>query len=168
MIVDIGEEVTDVAFVKKGIFLYQHSFPVGTFELYRTLVSHNVSSVLEAEALLETYRLGKISLGEKESIQNALTAYGTTWVKAFEETLGSGHYGFALPEQSYVVGDYRFDTFFSKLINTDPLLLHAVPNQTLTTTFITADNLKEYITGLDNEHIDETVLLAALFTARLI
>lgn len=168
MIVDIGEEITDLAFVKNGIFLYQHSFPIGSYELYRTLANHNVSSVTEAEALLETFRLGKISQTEKEAVQKALDTYGLLWQKAFEDVINSGHYGFALPKQSYVVSDHRFDTFFTTLIKNDPLLLHNAPSQEIISTFISQETLAVHVSSLENEHIDETLIVATLFTARLL
>lgn len=168
MVVDIGEEVTDIAFIKNGIFLYQHSFPVGSYELYRTFSAHNVSSVTEAEALLETFRLGKISESEKSLIQKSLDTYGLTWQKAFEEVLSTGHYGFSLPTHVYIVGDYRFDRFFSNLIKNDPVLIHAAPATTPESIFISQETIGEHITSLENEHIDETIIIATLFTSRLL
>lgn len=168
MVVDIGEEITDVAFIKNGIFLYQHSFPVGSYELYRTFSAHNVSSVTEAEALLETFRLGKISDNEKALIQKSLDTYGVTWQKSFEDILSTGHYGFALPTHVYIVGDYRFDHFFSNLITSDPVLIHATPASAPVSIFISQETIGEHIVSLENEHIDETIIIASLFTARLL
>jgi hypothetical protein len=48
-IIDVGEEVTDIAFIKNDILLYQHSFPVGTYGFYRELSASTGSSV-EARA----------------------------------------------------------------------------------------------------------------------
>lgn len=168
MIVDVGEEITDVAFIKNGLFLYQHSFPIGTYELYRTLVAHNVSSVTEAEALLETFRLGKISTTAKPVVQASLDRYGALWQKGFEEVISTGHYGFALPSSIYIVGDYRFDEFFGTLIQKDPLLLQATPTQTPHVLFLSNERIGAHVTTTEGQQIDETLIIAALFTARLL
>lgn len=168
MVVDVGEEITDVAFIKNGLFLYQHSFPIGMYELYRTLVKHNVSSVVEAEALLETFRLGKISETEKPVVQKSLDQYGALWQKSFEEVIGSGHYGFSLPNHIYIVGDYRFDAFFSTLVKNDPMLIHAIPAQTPEALFISQELIAPHIHSLETQQLDETIIIATLFTARLL
>lgn len=168
MIVDVGEEITDVAFIKNGLFLYQHSFPVGMYELYRTLVKHNVSSVVEAEALLETFRLGKISETEKPIVQKSLDQYGAVWQKSFEEVISKGQYGFSLPHHVYIVGDYRFDAFFSTLVKTDPMLIHVIPSQTPEVLFISQESIAHHIQSLETTQLDETIIIATLFTARLL
>ncbi len=72
MVIDVGEEITDVAFVKNNLFLYQHSFPIGMYELYRSLVQSGVASTTEATAVIESFYQGKLSAATTSTVQKEL------------------------------------------------------------------------------------------------
>jgi cell division ATPase FtsA len=168
MIIDIGEEITDVAFIKDNLFLYQHSFPVGIYELYRKLAESGIVNTVEAGALIESFSQGKLSVSTTSSTQKALGAFGETWQKAFQEILDSGDVIAKVPSNSYIICDQRFDAFFSNLIKTDVFLQHVSGTTTLDTTTINQEILSSHISSLDPGKIDETIIVASLFASRLL
>ncbi len=165
VIIDVGEEVTDVAFVKDGLFLYQHSFPVGTYGLYRALMTGGKHTIAEAEAFIEGYRLAKVSATARTKIDKALAAFSAEWQTALQEVLGSGHYGFCLPDTCYITADPRFEGVFPGIISDDPFIQHTCSRGSVTPLFLSEERVKEYISSLDQE-IDVPLAVGALFAAR--
>lgn len=167
VVIDIGEEVTDVAFVKGGLFLYQHSFPVGTYGLYRTLMDKKRHTALEARAVIEGYRLSKVSATARTKIDKALGEFSTQWQTALQEVLNGGYYGFCLPDTCYIVADPRFEGVFPGIIASDPFIQHTCSRGIVTPVFIGEEKLATLITSLDQE-IDVPLGIAVLFVGRII
>lgn len=166
VIVDIGEEVTDVAFVKNELFLYQHSFPVGTFELYRAAARATKSTLEESYGLLEAYRLQKLTGSTKQSVAKALNAFAEHWQRGLQEVCDSGHYGFALPRRWNIVVDHRFESIIAETIARDPYIQHRsgiAPSITM----ITPEYLKMVQNAFDQK-LDVPLAIALLFIDRLV
>lgn len=168
MIVDIGEEITDIACVKNDLFLYQHSFPVGIYQLYRTLTASGDITLTEAHALIESFRLGKLSASMTSKVQKALEDFGEVWTRSFQEILDSGQASIKLPNTIYTISDHRFDSFFGELLHQDLFLQHAVGSSQCNVLPITSSVLSDHVQSLDIDHIDETLLVGALFASRLL
>jgi hypothetical protein len=167
MIVDVGEEVTDVAFVKDGLFLYQHSFPVGSYGLYRAIIASDKHTAAEAEALVEGYRLDKVSATAKNKITKALTTFGESWRAALQQILEGGHYGFCLPELCYITADPRFEGVYPSIISSDPFIQHACSRGAVQATFLNEQLLAPHIHSLD-ESFDIPLVTAVLFVSRIV
>jgi hypothetical protein len=167
VIIDVGEEVTDVAFVKNNLFLAQHSFPVGSYELYRVL-SDRTGSTIEARALVEAYRLKKLSPGSSRTVEKALHAFAATWQKAFHQIVDQGQTGFRFPTHCYVVADHRFETVFTPLLASDPFLLHSTAASSIQATFVDADHFSASIKTSTADHVDTSLAIGALFMERLL
>lgn len=165
VIIDVGEEVTDVAFVKEGLFLYQHSFPVGTYGLYRALMTGQKQSAAEAQALVEGYRLAKVSATARTKIDKTLAAFSADWQGALQEILNSGHYGFCLPDICYITADPRFEGVFPGIISTDPFIQHTCSRGSVVPHFLNEELLKGHISSLDQE-LDIPLAVGTLFVAR--
>ncbi len=165
VIVDVGEEVTDVAFVKDNLFLYQHSFPVGIYGLTQLLVERQQYSAQEATALLEGYRLNKINTSARTKIGKAMVEFTEQWRRALQEILDQGHFGFCLPEICYITADVRFETLFSDVIAGDPFIQHTCSHGRVAPFVLDEEKYTSYITSLDQE-IDVPLATTALFLAR--
>ncbi|MEK7105878.1 MAG: hypothetical protein AAB895_00795, partial [Patescibacteria group bacterium] len=161
-------EITDVAFIKDNLFLYQHSFPVGIYELYRTLVAGGLASTTESAALVESFRQGKLSASATSSTQKALDNFGETWQKAFQGVLDSGGLVVRVPSTSYIICDKRFDNFFSGLLKKDLFLQHVSSTTSIEPTNINQEVLSAHISSLAPGAIDETIVVASLFAFRLL
>ncbi len=166
VIIDVGEEVTDVAFVKDGLFLYQHSFPVGTYGLYRTLMDKQRHTPAEAKAIIEGYRLSKVSATARTKIDKAIAEFSAQWQLALQGILDQGHFGFCLPEICYITADPRFEGVFPGIIAADPFIQHTCSRGTVTPLFLTEETFSPLITSLDQE-LDIPLATAALFSARV-
>jgi cell division ATPase FtsA len=167
MISDVGEEVTDVAFVKDGLFLYQHSFPSGSYGLYRALMDENKHSAAEAEVLVETYRLGKVSTAVKARIEKAIGVFSERWREGLQGILDQGHYGFCLPELCYITADPRLAGVYPAIVSTDPFIQHACSRGSVHAVFLGDEQLKAHVNSLD-EGVDVPLATAALFVGRII
>ncbi|MBP6857647.1 MAG: hypothetical protein KBC11_00400 [Candidatus Pacebacteria bacterium] len=168
MLLDIGEEVTDMALVKNNIFLYQHSFPVGLYKFYRDITKDGKTSLTEAKALVESFRLGKLSANMTSNVQKSLDEFSQTWQKSFQEMIDSSQESIKIPESIYFVCDPRFNSFFEGLLKQDIFLQHATGSTDLNPVAITSQLLSSHISSLDSEKIDETISIATLFSSRIL
>lgn len=165
MVIDVGEEITDVAFVKDGLFLYQHSFPIGTYALYRGLAG---TDILEARTLFEGYRLQKLGgLGAQKATE-ALGRFQESWQRALQQVLDTGRYGFCLPEHCYISADPRFEAVLINVIAHDPFIQHACSRGAVIPYFINHQKLDAYVGSIDDTALDMSLAVAALFAKRLI
>ncbi|MDB5254863.1 MAG: hypothetical protein JWL92_239 [Candidatus Nomurabacteria bacterium] len=167
VIVDVGEEVTDIAFVKDNLFVSQHSFPLGVYELYRSLSSVTGSS-LEARALVEAYRLDKLSPNNVRIVEKAINAFALQWQKLLHEVVAEGTHGFHVPPHWYIVGDQRFEALFTGIISSDTFLQHASTAPELVPVFLNTLKFSAQIQASAAETPDPSLAIGALFIDRLI
>lgn len=168
IIIDVGEEITDVAFIKGGIMLYQHSFPVGTFELYRTLASIGRHTTAEAHSMLEAYRLGKLDTSAVVPVEKAIEAFLGTWRAAFREILEGGHYGFCVPSQCTVTADPKFQQLFTRVLTTDEFLKHRCTVGEVTVKYLDESVLAELVRTADQTALDVPLATAAVFAGQTV
>lgn len=166
VIIDVGEEVTDIAFVKNGLFLSQHSFPVGTYGLYRSVVTKSKSTILEAKALIEMYRLGKASMTAKNKIDKAIVSYALKWQQGLQTVVSDGKYGFCFPEHCYITADQRFEGVFQEIIVKDAFIQHVCVSGAINPLFLTMEHFRDKIKSLDQE-VDVPLATGILFTSRI-
>ncbi|HTH93244.1 MAG TPA: hypothetical protein VL576_02070 [Candidatus Paceibacterota bacterium] len=166
-IIDVGEEVTDIAFVKNGVFSHSHSFPVGTYEFYRTL-SESTGSSVEARALVEAYRLKKLSPGSVRTVEKALQHFSKVWQGSLQEVVEEGKYGFQFPAQCYVASDTHFESIFTEIIKNDSYLIHSAGTKEIKTYFISAEHFSHNVRSKSTEIPDPALVVGALFAERLL
>jgi cell division ATPase FtsA len=167
LIIDIGEEITDIACVKDELFLYHHSFPSGTYELYRTLATSGHSNITESHALIESFTLAKLSAAMTSTVQKALDDFTEVWKRQFQESISTSRYAMKIPEIIYLTADDTFISFFSTILKHDPFVAHAVSTTTTVVSF-DRETLSSYASSLDPNHIDETLIVGSLFACRLL
>lgn len=167
VVIDVGEEVTDVAFIKGDIMLYQHSFPVGTYALYRTLSKNGSHTYNEAAAMLESFRHKKLSTQSSKSVNDAIAAYTKEWQMAFRQVLDEGQYGFCLPANCLITADPRFEDILVTVIKTDPFIQHSCSQGVINATF-TDKSLFKNISSVDTSEIDIPLATAAVYTEHII
>ncbi|MDQ5930904.1 MAG: hypothetical protein QG674_68 [Patescibacteria group bacterium] len=168
LLVDVGEEVTDIACIKNDLFLYQHSFPVGTHQLYRSLVGNGATTLTEASAVIESFRLAKLSAIMTSNVQKSLDSFGSMWGRSFQELIEGGQNTLKLPENTYITSDYRFGDFFSKLLKEDLFFQHTTGSITPNVLPISYEMLSLHSSSLDKDHLDETLIIGSLFVSLLL
>jgi hypothetical protein len=167
VIIDVGEEVTDVAFVKAGNFLYQHSFPVGTYELYRA-ISSQTGSMTEARAFLEAYRLQKLSAAHSKTVKKALMTFAGTWQQALQQVVEAGQYGFSFPSECYIIANPRFQDIFTSLVSEDQFLCHSAGVERIRAIFVDPLHTTATVNVSSTDQPDTSLAMAALFAERLL
>jgi hypothetical protein len=168
VIIDVGEEVTDVAFVKCGTMLYQHSFPVGTYELYRALAKQSKLTAAEAVTILESFRMDKLKSTATKSVQKAVISFTEAWQKGFQNVLDLGTYGFCMPHQIVVTADSRFESILTTIITTDPFIRHSCARDSVSMTFLNQTLLGPKIAATMYDSFDIPLATGALFVERLL
>ncbi len=168
VIIDVGEEVTDIAFIKEGILLYQHSFPVGTYGLYRSLLTTGTHTALEAVAILESYRLGSLSPNESKAAERAITEYSAQWQAGFRQVLDEKVYGCCMPAHCILTVDPRFETLLKTIITTDPFIAHSCSYQTVEVTLVDAAMFRDTVDTADDTPLDIPLATGALFVERFV
>jgi len=167
VVIDVGEEVTDVAFVKNGNFLYQHSFPVGSYELFRS-VSSLTGSMVEARALLEAYRLKKLTATHERTIKKSLAAFSAVWQHELQAVVEAGQYGFTFPSEWYVIADARFQEIFTSLIANDAFLSQSAGVEQIRAVFVDPLHTSAIVTVASADNPDTSLAVGALFAERLL
>lgn len=166
VIVDIGEAITDIAFIKENMFLSHYSFPVGTSSLYSSIGEGVPFSYAEANALIETYRLGKMSEQESQKIEKLLFVFGNSWQEQLRKALSVS--SVLLPVTLYLVGDTRFSTFFSQIITKDPFIQTLIQHTNKRIIFIGKQEYATYIYSIDQDDADESLGAGILFVDQLL
>ncbi|MBP6904462.1 MAG: hypothetical protein KBB91_00205 [Candidatus Pacebacteria bacterium] len=168
VVIDVGEEVTDVAFIKHGIVLYQHSFPVGTYGLYRALAGQSSNTARESMTLLESYRLGKLSPRAAQGIETSITAFATHWQSWFHQILDTGEYGFCIPEHCIVTTDPRFELLFAQTLGKDMFVQQCCSTGAVRVLVTNEELFRSQVSTLDQTPLDIPLATAALFVERLV
>jgi len=168
VVIDVGEEVTDVAFIKEELFSYQHSFPVGTYALYRKLSENSEHNMQEAKSIIESYRLGKLADMQRQNVEKAINDFIKDWQTSLQGILDNGHYGFCMPNNCFVISDPRFEKIFIETIKTDPYIQHTCGTGDVNSYFMTTDVIKDQVKTVDNSVVDTPLATASLFVDRIL
>ena len=147
-IIDVGEEITDLAFVKDGLFLYHHSFPMGTNGLLRTLLTQGSHSVAESYSLLAAYRNNHLAAPAKNKVAKALATFQQEWQKGLQQVFEEGHFGFALPSHFLITADPHYETVFQEAIEHDPLVQYLIAHTKPQVQFISNAMLGGMVRGV--------------------
>lgn len=167
LLIDVGEEVTDIACIKNDLFLYQHSFPVGTHHMYRALAGSG-TTLTEAHAVIEGFRLAKLSAMMTSNVQKSLDDFGSTWERSFQELIENGRNTLKLPETTFITSDHRFGDFFAKLLKDDLFFQHTTGSLAPSVSPMSFELLSEFSSSLDKDHLDETLIIGSLFVSLML
>ena len=136
LIFHIGEQITDVGFVKDGMFLYQHSFPMGMYNLFHIMHEKGVPRG-QANTLLDGYKMNAIHDEKRRMVEDSLKLFSAQWSSGLTSILTTGFFGFSTPERALVLCDDRFALFFQTAITTNPFTTHSGAASKIACSFIT-------------------------------
>ncbi len=123
---------------------------------------------VESRALVEAYRLKKLSPSSTRTIEKALHSFSKIWQEALQEIVEKGQYGFKLPSRWYITADARFETIFGEIISNDAFLLHSSGAADLNVHFIDALSFSGVVRSNSTDETDAALAIAALFAERLL
>lgn len=136
LIFHIGEQITDVGFVKDGMFLYQHSFPIGMYNLFHIMHEKGVPRG-QANTLLDGYQMNAIHDEKRSIVEESLKVFSVQWSSGLTSILTTGFFGFSTPERAIILCDDRFAAFFKIAITTNPFTNHSGATSKVACSFIT-------------------------------
>ena len=163
LIFHIGEQITDVGFIKGGSFLYQHSFPIGMYDLFHIMHEKGVPRG-QANTLIDGYKMNAIHDEKRKTVEESLRAFSTKWSDGFTGALTTGFFGFSTPERAIVLCDDRFSLFFQEAIVSNPFASHSGASSKISCSFITPLMFAGSVTAPLDGNIDAIGLLITKFS----
>lgn len=169
ILLDTGNELTDLLIIKDNVLVEHFSFPYGKNYLIRDLAQKLKTIPAEAESTLNLYALGQTNAQLTTRLEKALSASSPAWQNSFKQALTQALNTTFLPETIYLIGDEATDNIFVNFIDQTDLSSLTISNHKLTAVFIEkflADGLKQ-LTGRDTLLTNSWLLAEALFCARI-
>lgn len=116
ILVDTGNELTDILIIKNGYLAEHLSFPYGKNEVLRDLAQRLNTVASEAGSRLNRFCSDSLSRPAKQKMLEELTPIRETWSKQLSEALSRSLETTILPETIYLFGDEPSDEIFAKFI----------------------------------------------------
>lgn len=167
VIVDVREELTDIAFIKDGNLLYHHSFSLGFYGMYRSIAEKMNISAQEAVTLLEAYTQKKLSDTETQKIFDVCREFQTSWSVLFRTVIDEGHYGFCLPQHCVVVTHQLFHSMFTSSIFDDAFVRHQCAVGPVELSQLDTASLEKFIRSSNGKPIETVIAVGALYSSRM-
>ncbi|MFA5000931.1 MAG: hypothetical protein WC531_01745 [Candidatus Paceibacterota bacterium] len=170
ILLDTGNEITDVLVIKDHVLAEHFSFPKGKNYLIREVTKALGTVLTEAETSLTLYATGQANPQLKVRLEPVLTQIAQFWQADFKKTLTQTIETTFLPETIYLIGDDPTDNIFAQFIDQADLSEVTLSNHKLTAIFVEkllADGLT-HLTGQAQPLTNSWLLAEALFCAKLI
>jgi cell division ATPase FtsA len=169
ILLDTGNEITDVLIVKDNVLAEHFSFPKGKNFLVRELSKELGTVPAEAETSLNLYVADQANRELKVRLEPALAKISPRWQADFKQALTATLETTLLPETIYLISDDPVDNLFAQFINQAELNEVTLSNHKLTAVFVEkllADGLV-HLTGLAQPLTNSWLLAETLFCAKL-
>lgn len=116
ILIDTGNELTDVIVIKDGYLAEHLSFPLGKNSLIRSVARALQTIPAETESTLNRYASGRINNILKNRLETALSQISPEWTDSLNESLSRALQTTILPETLYLFGDEPSDEIFADFI----------------------------------------------------
>lgn len=169
ILLDTGNEITDVLIIKDNVLAEHFSFPKGKNFLVRGLVKELGTVPAEAETSLSLYATGQANPQLTARLESALAKIAPLWQADFKEILNKTLETTLLPETVYFIGDDPTDNLFVQFIDQANLKEVTLSNNKLVAIFVDkllAEGLA-HLTGQAQPLTNSWLLAEALFCAKV-
>ncbi len=169
ILLDVGNEITDILIIKDNILAEHFSFPKGKNFLVRSLAKELGTIPAEAETSLNLLTSGQANQQLKNRLNSVMGKVEELWQADFKQTLTSALTTTFLPETVYLISDDPTDSLFVNFINQAELSDVTLSNHKLDTIFVEkllASGLA-HLTGKAQILTNSWLLAEALFCAKL-
>ncbi|MFA6253744.1 MAG: hypothetical protein WC640_00565 [Candidatus Paceibacterota bacterium] len=169
ILLDAGNEISDVLIIKNNVLAEHFSFPKGKNFIVRHLAKDLGTVTDEAETSLNLYAAGQANIQLQKRLEPALAQIAVMWQADFRETLTKALETTFLPEIIYLIGDDPTDNLFAQFIDQADLSGITLSNHKLTAIFVEkllADGLT-HLTGKAQPLTNSWLLAEALFCAKV-
>ena len=170
ILLDTGNEITDVLVIKDNVLAEHFSFPKGKNYLIRKIAKTLGTIPAEAETSLVLYATDKANPQLKARLEPALAPVAKLWQVDLKRVLTQTIETTFLPETIYLIGDDPIDHIFAQFIDQADLSEVTLSNHKLTAIFVEkllADGLA-HLTDQTQPLTNSWLLAEALFCAKLI
>lgn len=116
LIVNVGEEITDISIVKEDILLESVSFPLGRNFLIRRIASEFGKTVDESASLISMYESGILAKNYVPRIQKILENAKSEWLKSFQKSLVSITTDLTSPDNLFLTSSDDVSSWFANII----------------------------------------------------
>lgn len=116
ILVDTGNELTDLIVIKDGYLAEHVSFPIGKNTLIRSVAKTLQTIPAETESILNRYASSRINKLLKSRLELAFDQISPEWISKLNESLGLILETTILPETFYIFGDEPSDKIFADFI----------------------------------------------------
>ncbi len=116
IIIDTGNELTDVIVIKDGYLAEHLSFPLGKNYLIRSVTKSLQTVPVDTEGILNRYASSKTNNQLKNRLEPALVKPAEEWLGNLGESLTRALKTTILPEDIYIFGDEPSDKVFADFI----------------------------------------------------
>lgn len=169
ILLDVGNEITDILVVKDNVLAEHFSFPKGKNFLVRSLAKELGTIPAEVETSLNLLTTGQANQQLKNRLGPALRKVERLWQADFKQTLTLTLETSFLPETVYLISDDPADSLFIDFVNQAELSEITLSNNKLDTVFVEkllADGLA-HLTGKTQPLTNSWLLAEALFCAKI-
>ena len=169
ILLDTGNEITDILIIKDNVLAEHFSFPKGKNFLIRGLAKELGTVPAEVETSLILYATGQANPQLKARLEPVLTKMAGLWQADFKQTLIKALETTFLPETIYLLGDDPTDNLFVQFIDQADFSEATLSNNKLTAVFVEkllVDGLT-HLTGKTQPLTNSWLLAEALFCAKV-
>ncbi|MFA5022933.1 MAG: hypothetical protein WC385_02260 [Candidatus Paceibacterota bacterium] len=169
ILLDTGNEITDVLIIKDNVLAEHFSFPKGKNFVIRGIAKELGTIPAEAENSLSLYATSQANPQLKARLETALAKIAPLWQTDFKEILIKTLETTSLPETVYLISDDPADNLFAQFIDQADLKEVTLSNNKLTAIFVEkllADGLT-HLTGQAQPLTNSWLLAEALFCAKV-
>ncbi|MES2014439.1 MAG: hypothetical protein V4437_01310 [Patescibacteria group bacterium] len=154
-IIDVGGEITDVAFVNNDALSFMGSFPRGGLSFARAIAGKN--SIADAMSHMTLFAKGELSEEETASFSKLFSAEATSWNDDYTRIMEGAIGATPIPRATFIIADKESLLWFEKVFS---MRNDSFPVKPI---LITPDFFQEYVTLGEDSVYDSFLSLAALF-----
>lgn len=169
ILLDVGNEITDILIIKDNVLAEHFSFPKGKNFLVRSLAKELGTIPAEVETSLNLLATGQANQQLKKRLAPSLKKVEALWQADFKQALALTLETSFLPETVYLISDDPADAIFADFVNQAELNEVTLSNHKLDMVFVEkllADGLT-HLTGKAQPLTNSWLLAEALFCAKI-
>ena len=116
LLVDVGNEVTDVSIVTDGILNYSVSFPQGKKTFLRSISKYKNIELRDSQELFNLYTTDNLSLPLKTKAEPLFKSIENNWVKSFNKCLSNLPPDLIIPRSVFLTTDIDIKKWIYQII----------------------------------------------------
>ena len=116
LLVDVGNEVTDVSIVTDGILNYSVSFPQGKKTFLRSISKYKNIELRDSQELFNLYTTDNLSLPLKTKVEPLFKSIENNWIKSFNKCLSNLPPDLIIPRSVFLTADVDIKKWIYQII----------------------------------------------------